>query len=223
MMQRRCLATILLATNNPDKEREIRQILSGLPVRLLSPRSLGLKIRVREDGKTLHENACKKALTTAKKTGLSSLAEDTGLEVEALGGLPGVRSARYAGARATYEKNCRKLLRAMASVPPSRRKARFRTVVALASPEGILLTSEGSVEGFITREPRGEGGFGYDPLFLYPRLGKTFAELSPSQKNRISHRARAFLAFRKKLASFLKKKSNPFASPQKGDANEEKS
>ncbi len=212
MKRTRSLPRVLLATNNPDKGREIRHILSGLPIRLISPRDLGITARVREDGKTLHENACKKALRMARRSRLWALAEDTGLEVEALDGLPGVISARFAGAHATYEENYRKLLKALASVPPARRKARFRTVVALASPKRIVLTSEGSVEGFITEEPRGNRGFGYDPVFYYPPVGKTFAELSSARKNRLSHRAKAFFDFRKKLTAFLKKEPNPFAS-----------
>jgi len=147
---------------------------------------------VEEDGQTCQENAVKKALAIARFTGLPVVADDTGLMVDALDGRPGVYAARYAGEGATYEDNWRKLLHELQGVPPERRGARFVTVAALAgSPTDIQVVS-GELAGTIAEAPTGSRGFGYDPVFFIPELGKTLAELTPNEKNRVSHRARAF-------------------------------
>jgi XTP/dITP diphosphohydrolase len=163
---------------------------------------LGIRIRtlaefpsapeVMEDGETCEANAIKKAVAIAQYTKLSAAADDTGLMVEALGGRPGVRAARYAGEGATYEDNCRKLLRELAGVPQERRGARFLTVAALADPAGKVEVVRGVLDGVIAESPAGAMGFGYDPVFFVPEQGKTLAQLTPEEKNRISHRARAF-------------------------------
>jgi XTP/dITP diphosphohydrolase len=151
---------------------------------------------VEEDGATCEANAIKKAVEIARATGVTAVADDTGLEVDALGGRPGPFAARYAGEGATYEDNCRKLLQELAGVPHERRTARFLTVAAVASPDGAVQTTQGVLEGLITEACRGARGFGYDPVFYVPELGKTLAELAPEEKNRISHRAKAFLKLR---------------------------
>ncbi len=193
---------IVIATRNPHKIEEIRQILSGLPVKLLSAADLGAP-EVVEDEPTLQGNALKKAREVAAATDRVAIADDTGLLVEALGGRPGVYSARYAGPGATYADNVAKLLEEMKDVPKGKRNARFECVVAVAEPpnadpemrdrvrEGIVY--RGILHGSIAHEPRGQNGFGYDPVFLVARdpKGRTLAELSADEKNRISHRARA--------------------------------
>lgn len=158
-----------------------------------------------EDGETCEANAIKKAKTIADYTGLVAVADDTGLEVDALGGRPGVHAARYAGAEVTYEDNWKKLLRELDGVPVEQRGARFLTVVAIASPfRQEVETVEGVLNGVIAPRPAGKGGFGYDPVFLVPELGKTLAELAPSEKNRISHRAQAFAKAKVVLQQFEK-------------------
>lgn len=195
---------LLVATHNPGKVREYRRLLEGLPLELTWPGELGLDLRVDETGETFEENARLKALAYARASGLWTLADDSGLEVDALGGAPGVRSARYAGPEATDEDRYRLLLRRMASVPDDQRQARFRCVIAVASPGGEVWTAEGTVEGVIAREPRGSHGFGYDPVFYMPALGCTMAQLPEEEKNRISHRARAAQAIRPVLARLAK-------------------
>lgn len=147
---------------------------------------------VEEDGATCEANALKKARAMASATGLPSVADDTGLEVDALDGRPGVFAARYAGESATYEDNCRKLLKELDGVPPARRTARFVTVAALAIPRGHCQVATGTLVGVIAEGCVGSRGFGYDPVFFVPELGRTLAELTAEEKNRISHRARAF-------------------------------
>jgi XTP/dITP diphosphohydrolase len=159
---------------------------------------------VEETGKTFEENAIQKAMQQADALGQWAMAEDSGLEVEALGGRPGVRSARYAGPEQDDQRNLAKVLKEMEGVPDARRGARFRCVIALAAPGDLLFTAQGECSGVLTHQPLGSNGFGYDPIFLYPELGKTFAEVEPAVKNRLSHRARALKEFRKKLADFLK-------------------
>ncbi len=191
---------LLLATRNQDKIREIRAVLQDLPVDLLTVADLPSPVpEVEEDGATLQENAIKKARALYEATGLPALADDTGLEVEALSGAPGIYSSRYSGEGASYEDNVRKLLRELEGVPRERRQARFRTVVALVSQAGVQ-TVEGVVEGVITFEPCGDSNFGYDPVFYVPEAGKTMAQMSLAEKNRISHRARALA----KLKDLLK-------------------
>jgi len=182
---------IVLATRNQDKIREIEKILNGINARLLSLDDFPGCPKVVEDGKTLEENAKKKALVVSQYAKKHSLAEDTGLEVEALSGAPGIHSARFAGDNSTYEDNNRKLLKLMEKLSLGDRRAKFRCVAALAKPDGEVVTCEGVCEGIITFEVKGKSGFGYDPLFLLPEYGKTFAELGEETKNKISHRARA--------------------------------
>jgi len=152
-----------------------------------------------EDGETCEANAVKKAVTIARWTGLTAIADDTGLMVSALGGRPGVMAARYAGAGSTYEENWRKLLRELKGVPRAQRRARFVTVAAIADPSGKVRVVEGVLDGLIVEEPAGRHGFGYDPVFWVPEFGRTLAELTPEEKNRISHRARAFAKVREIL------------------------
>lgn len=182
---------IVLATRNRDKVREIKKILNGISARLLSLEDFPGCPKVVEDGETLEANAKKKALVVSQYTKKLSLAEDTGLEVEALSGAPGIHSARFAGDNCTYEDNNKKLLKLMEKLSLGERRAKFRCVAALARPEGEVVTCEGVCEGIIALEMKGESGFGYDPLFLLPEYGKTFAELGEEMKNKISHRARA--------------------------------
>jgi XTP/dITP diphosphohydrolase len=182
---------LLLATRNRDKVREIAAILRDPGVRFRTADEFPEAPEVEEDGETLEENAAKKALALARSTGLLSLADDTGLFVPALGGEPGVRSSRYAGEDATYADNCRLLLTRMERVPDGERGAAFVCVAVLADPGGVVGRAEGRCEGTILRSSRGGGGFGYDPIFLHPPTGKTLAELSLEEKNRVSHRALA--------------------------------
>jgi XTP/dITP diphosphohydrolase len=192
---------LCIATRNLHKLDEIRRILGDLEVQLRSCLDFPSCPDVVEDGATLEENAAKKAREVCEHTGLLTLADDTGLEVDALDGAPGVYSARWAGPGCTYADNNRKLLHAMAAVPESRRTARFRCVMALAHPSsaGPPDLFEGRIEGHIGWEARGDGGFGYDPVFVVAETGSTLAELSREQKNRISHRARALAAVRQAL------------------------
>ena len=188
---------IILATANRDKIREMRHALDGLDVEILTRDDYPSLPGVVEDGASLEENARKKARTLADATGLVAIADDTGLEVEALGGEPGVYSSRYAGPGVTYEENVRELLRRMAGVPAGDRGALFRCVIALAEPSGAEILIEGTCEGTILEEPRGTGGFGYDPVFQVPEKGRTFAEMSVEEKDRISHRGRAMARMRR--------------------------
>lgn len=194
---------ILLATRNRDKIREITRIFEDLPVRLRTPYEFDDLPDVEEDGETFEENAAKKAAVLAARTGLFVVADDTGLVVPALGGEPGVYSARYAGEDVTYEENWRKLLEKMEPLTDEKRGAYFLCVAVFAGPDGPIDTAEGRCDGLILREPRGEGGFGYDPVFLHPPSGKTFAELSLEEKNRVSHRALAMREIRRKVEAHL--------------------
>jgi len=188
---------IVLATRNRDKIKEIKKLLNSINARLVSLEDFPGCPEVAEDGETLEENAKKKALVVSQYTKKLSLAEDTGLEVEALGGAPGIHSARFAGDNATYEDNNRKLLKLMEKLPIEKRKAKFRCAAVLAKPDGGVVTCEGVCEGMIAFEMKGESGFGYDPVFLVLSYGKTFAELGEKIKNRISHRAQAFAKIKK--------------------------
>jgi XTP/dITP diphosphohydrolase len=190
------MTDLLLATRNRDKVAEIVRILEGLPLRIRTPEEFPALPEVEEDGATFLENAAKKAVVLARGSGLLALADDTGLVVPALGGEPGIRSSRYAGEDVTYEDNCRLLLARMADIPEVRRGAYFVSVAAVADPEGFVGSAEGRCEGVILREPRGRGGFGYDPVFLHVPSGKTFAELTIEEKNRVSHRAAALRGIR---------------------------
>lgn len=182
---------VLLATRNAGKIREIRQIAAGAPIVWHSLDEFARLPDVDETGATLVENARHKALHYARGAGLCTLADDSGLEVDALGGAPGVHSARFAGLPRDDAANNRKLIRLLAEVPPEQRTARFRCAMALAWEGRVVAQSQGVVEGVICDEPRGTGGFGYDPHFLIPDLGRTAAELSPAEKNARSHRGQA--------------------------------
>ncbi|MCS6897372.1 MAG: XTP/dITP diphosphatase [Nitrospira sp.] len=187
---------LVLATRNRDKARELAALLSGLEIRVRTLDEFPQAPDVVEDGSTCEANAVKKATEIARATGCLAVADDTGLEVDALGGQPGPYAARYAGPGATYEDNCRKLLGELEGVSWERRTARFVTVAALATPWGEVKTTQGVLEGVIADQCRGEHGFGYDPVFYVPAVGKTLAELAPEKKNQISHRAKAFLKLR---------------------------
>ncbi|MDH4088378.1 MAG: XTP/dITP diphosphatase [Nitrospira sp.] len=185
---------ILLATRNSDKVRELAALLGDLGIRIRTLADFPTAPEVEEDGGTCEANARKKAREIAAVTGLLSVADDTGLEVDALGGRPGVFAARYAGEGATYEDNCRKLIKELDGVPQARRTARFVTVAALAMPGGETRVATGTLVGVITAACAGSQGFGYDPVFFVPELGRTLAQLTAEEKNRISHRAKAFRA-----------------------------
>ena len=182
---------LVLATGNQHKREEILALLADLPITLLTLRDFPQAPIIEEDGTTCEENAIKKAQGIAKYTGHVTLADDTGLEVHALDGRPGVYAARYAGEDATYEDNCQKLLQELRGVPSGHRQARFLTVVAIADPAGEVDIAEGILHGEITEKAQGSEGFGYDPVFLITDLGKTLAEVSLDYKNTISHRALA--------------------------------
>ena len=184
---------IVLATHNKGKMSEINNLLSSSYEVLTLDHFPNIK-EIPETGKTLKENAFIKARTVFEMTGLPSLADDTGLEVESLGGDPGVYSARYAGEQASYQDNCEKLLKNMMRVPKEDREAKFRTVIAYKD-DYRELSCDGSVKGEIAQSPKGSFGFGYDSVFYYPPLEKTFAELSEEEKNSISHRGRALRKF----------------------------
>jgi XTP/dITP diphosphohydrolase len=182
---------LLLGTNNRAKVREYRSLLPDVPYRLVTLREQGLEINVDEAGESLEENACLKATIVARESGLLTLADDSGLEVDALGGEPGRLSARYAGENASDADRVSYLLRRLQGVPWERRTARFRCIIALASPEGKVELCSGECSGYIAYAPRGEQGFGYDPIFYLPELDKMMAELTLAQKNKVSHRGRA--------------------------------
>ena len=187
---------LVLATRNPDKGRELSALLGGLGIQIRTLAEFPAVQEVEEDGETCEANAIKKAREVARSTGLPSVADDTGLEVDALGGRPGVFAARYAGEHATYEDNCRKLLGELEGVPKQARRARFLTVAAIAFPDGDIHVTQGSLEGVIAEDPIGDRGFGYDPVFLVPEHGKSLAQLTIEEKNCISHRAKAFAQVR---------------------------
>jgi XTP/dITP diphosphohydrolase len=193
---------IVLATRNVHKGTEIAALLSDLGIKVRTLAEFPNAPRVVEDGDTCEANAVKKAMTIAAYTGLPTVADDTALAVDALDGRPGVYAARYAGDQATYEDNWRKLLRELEGVPRARRTARFTTVAALASPSTQKVdVARGVLEGVIAELPAGTDGFGYDPVFIVPDLGKTLAQLTPAEKNRISHRAKAFAQAKEMIRS----------------------
>ncbi len=192
---------LLLATGNQGKIAEYRHLLAGIPYDIVSMAEAGIDLEVAETGSTFEENARLKAAALAAASGLLTLADDSGLEVDALGGEPGVRSARYAGEGATDSERNAYLLEKLKGVPPEKRQARFRCVIAIAAPEGKVQYCSGECPGVIAAAPRGRHGFGYDPVFYLPELGKTMAELAPEQKNQLSHRARAAAEAKKLLLS----------------------
>jgi XTP/dITP diphosphohydrolase len=198
--------SVVLATQNEGKLSELRLLLADLPVHVLSVRdALGASLDVVEDGETFRDNALIKARAVCRATHMVSLADDSGLEVDALGGRPGVRSARFAHEHATDAENNAKLLLELEAVPDAQRSARFRCVLALVTPSNDTpSTVDGVCEGSIAREPRGCGGFGYDPLFIVAgEGGRTLAELSEEEKNRVSHRGKAMRALRPLLVELV--------------------
>ena len=185
------MTILLIATHNAGKLREYAEIFADLAATLVSLRDEGITESVAEDRDTYLENARRKALSYARISGLLTLADDSGLEVDALDGAPGVHTARYAGPRATDEERYRLLLQNLEGIEWEKRTARFRCVTCIATPRGQTFVGEGVCEGYIAYEPRGTGGFGYDPVFYLPEYDCTMAELPAEVKNRISHRARA--------------------------------
>ena len=199
---------IVLATRNPDKGRELGALLSDVGISIRTLVDFPQAPEVEEDGETCRDNAIKKAREIARYTGLIAVADDTGLEVDALGGRPGVYAARYAGEHATYEENCQKLLQEMDAVPPAKRNARFLTVAAIAKPTGEYEAIDGILEGAIAETLVGDHGFGYDPVFLLPEQGKTLAQLSAEEKNSISHRGLAFRKAKEILKAMVRRSDN---------------
>ena len=191
---------VLLATNNAHKVAEYRQLLAGIPFELVTPADVGLDLDVEENGDTYAENATLKAVAFARASGLLSLADDSGLEVAALGGEPGVRSSRFAGPGASDADRIALVLERLRSVRGTGRAARFVCAIAVARPTGEVDLVEGECGGEIALSPRGAHGFGYDPVFLLPDAGVTMAELPPEEKDRISHRGRAAAKAREVLA-----------------------
>lgn len=183
---------LLVATQNPGKVREFQLLLAPLEMDICFPSDLDLHVDVPEDGDTYLDNATQKALAYAKASGLLTLADDSGLEVDSLDGAPGIHSARYAPGHDVDRLEA--LLACLMDVPPEQRTARFRCVVVIASPDGETHSAEGVCEGRITLEPAGRGGFGYDPIFFLPEYNRTMAQLSQEEKNRVSHRGQAIEA-----------------------------
>ncbi len=196
-------AKLVIATRNQDKVAEIKAILSCFKIEFLSLIDFENVPDIVEDGLTFEDNARKKAIEVWWHTRLPSLADDSGLVVDCLGGEPGVHSRRFAGESATYDENNRKLLSLLKGVPLERRKARFVCVAALVTQEEKVVLSRGELEGYIIDEMRGEHGFGYDPIFYLPEYGKTVAELKPQIKNTISHRARAIEGLKKAISELV--------------------
>ena len=195
--------TILIATTNPGKLREVRAILAGLPIRLETLADHPPFPEPKEDADTFEGNARLKALYYARLARRLTLADDSGIEVDALDGGPGVHSSRYAGPQCNATANNAKLIEELADVPLARRTARYRCVMALASESEVVTTTSGKWEGLIVDEPRGGHGFGYDPHFLVPECGITAAEMAPDEKNRRSHRGEALVAIRSEIERIL--------------------
>jgi XTP/dITP diphosphohydrolase len=195
---------LLLATSNRGKARELKILLQELPLELVLPGELGISTEVEETGKSFEENARLKATVLAKESRLLALADDSGLEVDALGGEPGPLSARYAGEGATDKERVEFLLEKLKGVPRQKRTARFRCVIAIATPEEEVELCYGECPGLITFEPKGERGFGYDPVFYFPELDKTMAELPLEVKNKVSHRGAAV----REAVKYLRSKYN---------------
>ena len=194
---------LILSSSNPHKIGELKSILEGLPVEVISKSQAGFgDLEVVEDGETLEANAMKKALAMAERSSDIVLADDTGLFVDALNGEPGVYSARYAGEDCSYQDNNRKLLAALAEVPDEKRTAHFETVIAIVWEDGTSQTVSGICQGKIGWEPKGENGFGYDPLFIVEGTERTFAQMKDEEKNQLSHRANAL----KKLREVFEKR-----------------
>jgi XTP/dITP diphosphohydrolase len=194
---------LLLATTNQGKAKEIRKFLEESPLEIFTLHDLNLEKTFPEHGQTFAENARGKSLFYSQYWEGLTLAEDSGLEIEHLRGAPGVLSARFSGPQATDKKNNQKVLELMKDLPPEQRKARFVSYMVLAQEGKIIKEIKESVQGLVASEKRGSGGFGYDPIFHYPPLGKTFAELLPEEKNRVSHRGRALAKLKEFLLEYL--------------------
>ena len=195
---------VVIATRNEGKLREIKDILASWSFKILSLKDFAWIPQIIEDGSTFAENAAKKAREVARQTGRLAIADDSGLAVDALQGRPGVFSSRYGGEKATDEQRFQKLLVEMTEIPEGKRQAAFVCTLAVATPQGKVELLEGRCRGQIAFAPRGKHGFGYDPIFFMPELGKTMAELDPGIKNRISHRARALEKLKELLPTILK-------------------
>jgi XTP/dITP diphosphohydrolase len=196
---------LVLATQNKDKIREIKNLLDDLPITIMTCDDFLDIPEIEETGETLEENAILKAKGIAEFTGYAALADDSGLEVDALNGAPGVYSSRFAGPGCTYDDNNRKLLSELNGVEKDKRTAHFRTVIAVAWENKNIDTVEGSADGLITESKSGGDGFGYDPVFFYPPAAKTFAEMTLEEKNKVSHRGRALVKAKELLAKKLSK------------------
>jgi XTP/dITP diphosphohydrolase len=194
---------IIFATGNQGKLREIRMILEGTGLEIISMKEAGVTGDIEENGTTFKENALIKAKAVCSMTGMPALADDSGLVIDALGGEPGIHSARYLGHDTSYDIKNNDLIRRLEGVPDEKRSARFVCAIACALPDGRTFTEEAAMEGRIGYEIRGENGFGYDPIFFLPEYGCTSAEISPEEKNRISHRGKALRAMRLRLLSIL--------------------
>lgn len=197
--------TLLIATHNRGKIDEIADLLSGLEADLVGLDDVGIGWEVEETGVTFRENAILKAESYARASGLLTLADDSGLEVDALGGRPGVHTARFGGEKLSSQERYYLLLEKLQDVPWEERRARFRCVVAVAGPQKVLAVQEGKVEGFIARSPSGDGGFGYDPVFHLPEHEATMAQLPAEIKNRTSHRARAIRSLLPQLREIVQR------------------
>ena len=193
---------LIIATHNSDKEKELKSVLDNFPVEVMSLDQFPEIGEIEETGSTLYENAKLKAVTVNKITNMPCLGDDTGLEVDALSGAPGVYSSRYAGENVSYKNNVTKLLRELRSTPSDKRTARFRTIIFYTDGDRELYT-QGEIQGVITENPRGTNGFGYDPVFYIPEVKKTMAELTSAEKNKLSHRGQAMRKFRKLLLDFI--------------------
>lgn len=196
---------IVFATGNEGKMREIRMILADLGVPVVSMKEAGIHVDVEENGKSFEENALIKATAIAKECGDIVLADDSGLEIDFLDGAPGIYSARFMGEDTSYDIKNNALIEKLSGVPEEKRTARFVCVIACALPDGQTFTSYGAMEGVIGHEIKGENGFGYDPIFYLPEFGCTSAEITPEQKNELSHRGKALRGMKKHLEEILRK------------------
>jgi XTP/dITP diphosphohydrolase len=194
---------LLLASQNPGKLREMRTLVDGLPFRVVAPRDLGIDEAPEETGASFLENAVLKARYYASRSGLLTVADDSGLSVDALDGRPGLYSSRFGGEGASDDRRNELLLELLEDVPEERRGARFTSAVAVARGDEVLFRHQETVEGRIARERRGTSGFGYDPLFFYPPFGRTFGEVAREEKDRVSHRGKAFARLRGFLAGLV--------------------
>lgn len=198
--------TIIFATSNEGKMKEVRMILSDLGMNVLSLKEAGIQVDIVEDGKTFEENAIKKVNAIRPYTDGIILADDSGLEVDALDKKPGIYSARFMGEDTPYERKNQAIIDALKDVPDEKRTARFVCVIAAGMPDGTVRTTRGTIEGVIARQAAGEGGFGYDPIVYVPELHKTTAELTPEQKNEVSHRGKALRAMKEEIRGYQKRK-----------------